>query len=176
MKHEECHKMTELTSPGPGSEPHIIHVFVFTCHPGQRPCSTGRAAPSQWRSGRHPCIASSAPGPGIHLTAKRDGPSVKIKTSSGRDLSQALAGMSLGWSQPHTRGARYLQWGLAQRRNLPGSRDTGGCCLCTEPAGGVGGPTESNAQLMSAPARPPDSSSACPKPRQHWPCCLQFKK
>lgn len=91
------------------------------------------------------------------------------------DLSRAVAGMSLGWSHPHTTAACYLHWGLAQRRNLPGSTDTGGCCPCTEPTGDVGGPTESNAQLMSAPARPPGSSSACPKPRRHWPCCLQSK-
>lgn len=92
-----------------------------------------------------------------------------------RDPPQAPAGMCLGWSQPHTRGACYLRRGLARRRILPGSRDRVGCCPCTEPAGGGGGPTESNAQLMSAPARPPDSSSACPRPRRHWPCCLQSK-
>lgn len=144
----------------------------FTPGPGPGPCSTGRAAPSRGRPGRLPAGASSAPGPGIHLT---DGPHVKMKTSSAETDPGAPPGMSLGRSQPHARGAGYLQRGLARRRNLPGSRDRAGCCPCTQPAGGVGGPTGSNAQLMSAPAPPPGSSSACPKPRQRWPCCLRSK-
>lgn len=169
--------MTELESSGPElTSSHIYFFFsvFFTCHPGQRPCSTGRAAPSRSRSGRLPCSASSAPGPGNHLTAERQAKCQDEDIYCG-DLSQALAGTWLGWSQRHTTGACYLQWGLERRRNLPGSTDTDGCCLCTVPAGAVGGPTESTAQLMSAPARPPGSSSACPKSRQQWPCCLQSK-
>lgn len=98
-----------------------------------------------------------------------------MKTSTVENYPPAPAGTALGRSQPHATGGRYLRWGLAQRRNPPGSTSTGGCCLCTAPAGAVGGPTESSARLMSAPARPPGSSSACPRPRRHSPCCLWSK-
>ena len=72
--------------------------------------------------------------------------------------------------------ACYLQWGLGQKRSLPETRDRVLCCLYIVPAGGVGGPTESNGRPTSAQAQPAGSSSACPTPRQHWPCCLWSEK
>lgn len=166
-------EITDVCSAGPGSGGRGLPMS-FTCRPGRRPCSRGRAAPSRRPSVPPTCSASSAPGPGIHLTARGDGPRVKMKTSTGEIYPRLWQACPLGWSQPQpTAGGCYLRWGLAQRRSLPGSTDKVGRCLCTEPAGGAGGPTGSIARLMSAPARPPGSSSACPTPRRHWPCCLQ---
>lgn len=68
---------------------------------------------------------------------------------------------------------RYLQSGLEPRHILPGTTGTVWCFLYTEPNGAVWDPTESSAQLTSAPTWPPGSSSAGPTPRPHWPCYLQ---
>lgn len=70
----------------------------------------------------------------------------------------------------------YLQSGLEPRHILPATTGTVWCFLCTAPNGAVWDPTESSAQLTSAPTRPPGSSSAGPTPRPHWPCCLQTRE
>lgn len=68
---------------------------------------------------------------------------------------------------------RHLRSGLEPRHILPATTGTVWCFLCTAPNAAVWDPTESSAQLTSAPTRPPGSSSAGPTPRPHWPCCLQ---
>lgn len=73
-------------------------------------------------------------------------------------------------------GMRYLQLGLEQRHIPPGTTGTACRFLCTAPNGAVWGPTESSAQLTSAPAPPASSSSAGPKPTPQWPCCLQAER
>lgn len=68
---------------------------------------------------------------------------------------------------------RYLRSGLEPMHIQPATTGTVWCFLCTAPNGAVWDPTESSAQLTSAPTRPPGSSSAGPTPTPHWPCCLQ---
>lgn len=68
---------------------------------------------------------------------------------------------------------RYLQSGPEPRHIPPGTTGTAWSFLCTAPSGSVWGPTGSSAQLPSAPAPPPGSSSAGPTPTPRWPCCLQ---
>lgn len=116
---EESGEITDACSAGPGSGGRGLPMS-FTCRPGRRPRSRGRAAPSRRPSGHPTCSASSAPGPGIHLTARGDGPRVKMKTSTGEIYPRLWQACPLGWSQRHT-----------ARRVLPSV----GTCTETQPAG-----------------------------------------